>query len=73
MSNDTTPAMVTQLDGEPVEIQVSSDMVKRGLLVASHAANGDSPAKQFVVRHAEICRTIEYLRQHLLRNSEQFQ
>jgi hypothetical protein len=34
MSNNTTPAMVTQLDGEPVEIQVSSDMVKRGLLVA---------------------------------------
>ena len=34
MSNDTTPAMVTQLDGEPVEIQVSSDMVKRGLMVA---------------------------------------
>ena len=34
MSNNTTPAMVTQLDGEPVEIQVSSDMVKRGLMVA---------------------------------------
>jgi hypothetical protein len=29
-----TPAMVTQLDGEPVEIQISSDMVKRGLVVA---------------------------------------
>ena len=34
MSNNTAPAMVTQLDGEPVEIQVSSDMVKRGLMVA---------------------------------------
>lgn len=33
MSADT-PAMVTQLDGEPVEIQVSADMVKRGLVVA---------------------------------------
>jgi hypothetical protein len=28
------PAMVTQLDGEPVEIKVSADMVKRGLIVA---------------------------------------
>jgi hypothetical protein len=28
------PAMVTQLDGEPVEIDISIDMVKRGLLVA---------------------------------------
>ena len=28
------PAMVTQLDGEPVEIQVTADMVKRGLVVA---------------------------------------
>ena len=28
------PAMVTQLDGEPVEIKVSADMVKRGILVA---------------------------------------
>jgi hypothetical protein len=28
------PAMTTQLDGEPVEIQVTVDMVKRGLLVA---------------------------------------
>jgi hypothetical protein len=26
--------MVTQLDGEPVEIKVTADMVKRGLLVA---------------------------------------
>jgi hypothetical protein len=26
--------MVTQLDGEPVEIQVTTDMVKRGLVVA---------------------------------------
>ena len=34
MSSETTPAMVTQLDGEPVEIQVTADMVKRGLLVA---------------------------------------
>jgi len=29
-----TPAMVTQLDGEPVEIQVTADMIKRGLIVA---------------------------------------
>lgn len=28
------PAIVTQLDGEPVEIKVSADMVKRGLVVA---------------------------------------
>lgn len=28
------PAMVTQLDGEPVEIKVTVDMIKRGLLVA---------------------------------------
>jgi hypothetical protein len=28
------PAMVTQLDGEPVEIDISIDLVKRGLLVA---------------------------------------
>lgn len=38
MSPDRTTtepsAMVTQLDGEPVEIKVSVDMVKRGLLVA---------------------------------------
>ena len=34
MSANTTPAMVTQLDGEPVELQVSTDMVKRGLIVA---------------------------------------
>lgn len=33
MSSDT-PAMVTRLDGEPVEIQVTADMVKRGLVVA---------------------------------------
>jgi hypothetical protein len=26
--------MVTQLDGEPVELEISTDMVKRGLLVA---------------------------------------
>ncbi len=34
MSPDPTPSMVTQLDGEPVELQVSTDMVKRGLIVA---------------------------------------
>ena len=28
------PAIVTQLDGEPVEIKVSADMVKRGLVAA---------------------------------------
>lgn len=28
------PAIVTQLDGEPVEIKVSADMVKRGLIAA---------------------------------------
>ncbi len=28
------PTIVTQLDGEPVEVKVSADMVKRGLLVA---------------------------------------
>jgi hypothetical protein len=28
------PAVVTHLDGEPVEIKVSADMVKRGLVVA---------------------------------------
>lgn len=28
------PTMVTQLDGEPVEIKVTADMVKRGVLVA---------------------------------------
>ena len=28
------PAIVTQLDGEPVEIKVTADMVKHGLLVA---------------------------------------
>lgn len=33
MSSDT-PAMATRLDGEPVEIQVTADMVKRGLVVA---------------------------------------
>jgi hypothetical protein len=26
--------MVTQLDGEPVEVEISTDMVKRGLMVA---------------------------------------
>ena len=31
---DSRPAIVTQLDGEPVEINVSVDMVKRGLIVA---------------------------------------
>jgi hypothetical protein len=28
------PVVVTQLDGEPVEVKVSADMVKRGLIVA---------------------------------------
>ena len=28
------PTIVTQLDGEPVEVKISADMVKRGLLVA---------------------------------------
>lgn len=28
------PAIVTQLDGEPVEIKVSADMVRRGVIVA---------------------------------------
>ena len=32
MSN--RPVMVTQLDGEAVEVKVSADMVKRGLIVA---------------------------------------
>ena len=34
MSHNTRPAIVTQLDGEPVEIQVTVDMVKRGVVVA---------------------------------------
>ena len=34
MSNNTAPAIVTQLDGEPVEIHVTTDMVKRGVVVA---------------------------------------
>jgi hypothetical protein len=34
MTATDRPAMVTQLDGEPVEIQVTTDMVKRGLVVA---------------------------------------
>ena len=34
MSSEAKPAIVTQLDGEPVEIKVTADMVKRGLLVA---------------------------------------
>ena len=34
MATPAKPAMVTQLDGEPVEIKVTADMVKRGLLVA---------------------------------------
>ena len=33
MSAETSP-LVTQLDGEPVEIQISADMIKRGLVVA---------------------------------------
>ncbi len=32
--NERKPAIVTQLDGEPVEIKVSADMVKRGLMAA---------------------------------------
>ncbi len=34
MSAEGKSALVTQLDGEPVEIKVTADMVKRGLLVA---------------------------------------
>ena len=34
MSNNTVRAIVTQLDGEPVEIHVTTDMVKRGVVVA---------------------------------------
>jgi hypothetical protein len=34
MSGERKPAVVTQLDGEPVEVSVSADMVKRGLVVA---------------------------------------
>jgi hypothetical protein len=30
----TRPVMVTQLDGEPVEVKVSTDMAKRGLIAA---------------------------------------
>ena len=33
-SAESMPAMVTRLDGESVEIQVTADMVKRGLVVA---------------------------------------
>jgi len=33
VSSDASP-MVTQLDGEPVELQLTFDMVKRGLIVA---------------------------------------
>lgn len=34
------PAVVTQLDGEPVEVKVSADMVKRGLIVAPLLVGG---------------------------------
>jgi hypothetical protein len=34
VSNDAAAPMVTRLDGEPVEVKVSLDMVKRGLIVA---------------------------------------
>ncbi len=34
MNNDTTPAMATRLDGDAVEVAVSTDMVKRGLFAA---------------------------------------
>jgi hypothetical protein len=32
--NTAQPTMVTQLDGEPVEVKITADMVKHGLLVA---------------------------------------
>lgn len=34
MSADTNPTLATALDGEPVEIQISTDIAKRGLMVA---------------------------------------
>jgi hypothetical protein len=34
MSNETAGPMMTRLDGEPVEVKVSLDIVKRGLMVA---------------------------------------
>ncbi len=34
MSTDIPPAMATRLEGEAVEIKVTTDMVKRGLVVA---------------------------------------
>lgn len=34
MSNETAAPMVTRLDGEPVEVKVSLDMVKHGLIIA---------------------------------------
>jgi hypothetical protein len=34
VTNDAAAPMVTRLDGEPVEVKVSLDMVKRGLIIA---------------------------------------
>ncbi len=34
------PVVVTQLDGEPVEVKVSADIVKRGLIVAPLLVGG---------------------------------
>ncbi len=34
MSAETNPTLATALDGEPVEIQISTDIAKRGLMVA---------------------------------------
>ena len=33
MTVEPTSPIVTQLDGEPVEIKVTADMIKRGLIV----------------------------------------
>ena len=34
MSPDSPPSLTTRLDGDPVEVHVSNDMIKRGLVVA---------------------------------------
>lgn len=34
MSAETNPALTTRLDGEAVEVEVSTDMIRRGLMVA---------------------------------------
>jgi hypothetical protein len=34
VTNETRPATVTRLEGDPVEVRVTADMVKRGLYVA---------------------------------------